>query len=68
VGARAKRLLDQIIHHRAGDNEAKLHFERARLVMKGIKPAEITENSKDDPKVVEKLEAIAREMGLEPTN
>jgi hypothetical protein len=62
---KAKQLIDAIVAHRSRGNPTMAGFVRAKLMLKGIDPSQHTDSSSDDPDVLRKLEALARELGVE---
>ncbi|WP_206079393.1 hypothetical protein [Polyangium spumosum] len=67
MSGKVKQLIDAIVAHRSRGNPTMAGFVRAKLMLKGIDPAQYTDTSPDDPAVVRKLEALARELGVEPS-
>ena len=65
MAGKVKHLIDAIIAFRSKGNPSMVGFVRAKLMLKGIDPAKYTETSSDEPDVVRKLEALARELGMD---
>lgn len=57
-------MIDTIIEKRSKGNSTIASTTRTKLIMKGIDIAKYTALSDDDPAIMARLEAIAREMGL----
>lgn len=62
---KVKQLIDAIVAHRSRGNPSMAGFVRAKLMLKGIDPSQHTDSSADDPDVLRKLEALARELGMD---
>lgn len=59
-----KNIIDEIYAQRAEGNQSIIHALKVKLVLKGIYPDTYTENSPDDPMVIEKVKIIANDMGI----
>lgn len=57
-------MIDSIIEQRAQGVPALVSTTRTKLILKGINPDKFTASSDDDPVVMEKLRALAQELGL----
>lgn len=64
MAGKAKRLIDTIISQRSKGNPAVAKVVKAKFVLKGINPDNYTAGSADDPALIQKLEALARELGV----
>jgi hypothetical protein len=61
---RIKRMIDTIIEKRANGNQTIVNTTRAKLRLKGISPDNYTLTSEDDPVIIEKLNSLAKELGI----
>lgn len=59
-----KHLTDTIIEERAQGNPTIANTTKTKLILKGINPDAYTSSSPDDPEVIEKLRALADELGI----
>jgi hypothetical protein len=57
-------MIDTIIEKRANGNQTIVNTTRAKLRLKGISPDNYTLTSEDDPVVIEKLNSLAKELGM----
>ena len=64
MAGKIKHMIDQIIEQRSQGNPALVSSTRIKLVMKGIHPDKFDQHSIDDPVILEKLQTLARELGL----
>jgi hypothetical protein len=67
MAGQCKALIDSIVAHRAKGNSAMVSFVRAKLILKGINLDDHHEWSEDDPRVLQQLRTLARELGLRVT-
>ncbi|WP_211365575.1 hypothetical protein [Polyangium fumosum] len=65
MSGKVKQIIDAIVAHRSRGNPSMAGFVRAKLMLKGIDPSKHTDTSSDDPEVLRKLEALARELGVD---
>ena len=65
MAGRIKHLIDELITMRAGGNGALVHFVRAHLAMKGIRPERYSTSSPDDPKIIAELERMISDFGAQ---
>lgn len=61
---RIKRMIDTIIEKRANGNQTIVNTTRTKLRLKGISPDNYTLTSEDDPVIIEKLNSLAKELGI----
>ena len=59
-----RQMLDTIYQQRAGGNQAIERVLNVKLVLKGVYPETYTESTQDDETTIEKVRAIAEEMGV----
>lgn len=59
-----KLIIDKIYSQRANGNQNIIDALKVKLVLKGIYPDIYTENTPDDSAVIEKVKAVANEMGI----
>ncbi len=57
-------MLDQIIAQRSQGNPTLQSTTKTKLILKGLNPEKFTANSADDPAVLQKVAAVAAEMGV----
>jgi hypothetical protein len=62
-----KRAIDEIIIQRSKGIETLKHTTKTKLMLKGLNPDNYTENTPDDPVVLQKVLQIASELGLSIT-
>jgi hypothetical protein len=63
MAGQIKRMLDSIIDQRAKGNPILIQTTKTKLTLKGLDPDRFNSASPDDPAVVEKVKAIAAELG-----
>jgi hypothetical protein len=63
MAGQIKRMLDSIIDQRAKGNPILMQTTKTKLTLKGLDPDKFNSASPDDPAVVEKVKAIAAELG-----
>lgn len=59
-----KRTIDRILHERAKANPILATTTKTKLMLKGIAVDSYTESSPDDPEILQKLRALAAELGV----
>lgn len=59
-----QKMIDTIIEVRSGGNPVFVGSTKVKMIMKGIYPDKYTVNSEDDPIVMEKLIALAKELNI----
>lgn len=57
-------MLNHIIEKRSEGNPTLAMTTRTKLILKGLNPDRYDASSADDPVIVEKVKAVAREMGV----
>ena len=57
-------MIDAIINDRAHGHPTLVLTTRTKLILKGFNPDKFTAATPDDPQAIERLRAIAREMGV----
>ncbi|MCS6904111.1 MAG: hypothetical protein RML72_04835 [Bacteroidia bacterium] len=60
----AKVLIDSIIFNRAKGDDMVAAMIRTKLALKGINCTKYKGDTPDDPKIIERLLAIARDFGI----
>jgi hypothetical protein len=63
MAGQIKNMIDKIIQQRAKGDPLLERTTKTKLLLKGINPTRYTEDSQDDPAVIEKLHRFADEMG-----
>lgn len=64
MAGKIKKLIDLIVEKRANGNPTIETLTKSKMVMKGIVPDKYTSTSDDDPQVIEKLLALAKELNI----
>ena len=64
MAGQIKRMLDTIIAERARGNPILIQTTKTKLTLKGFDPDKFNTASPDDPAVMEKVKAIAAELGI----
>jgi hypothetical protein len=64
MGGLAKQLVDLLILEKSKGNRDIENFIRVKLSMKGIPVNKLTENSTDDPVVINKIRRVLTEFGV----
>jgi len=64
MAGRIKYMIDTIIEKRSNGNPTIVNTTRVKLRLKGISPDNYTWTSEDDPVVIEKLNNLAKELGI----
>ncbi len=69
-GSRGKtrQFIDRIIEMRSGGNPILVKDIKTKLMLKGINPDAYSESSLDNPKMLDKLRALAASMGVDLEN
>jgi len=57
-------MLDSIIQQRANGNATIANTTKTKLILKGVHPDRFNGSSPDDPALMEKVKAIALELGV----
>jgi len=60
-----KQQIDTVIQKLSNGQPAVAATIRVKLIFKGINPAKFTETSEDDPVMLDKIAAAAKEFGIE---
>lgn len=58
-------MITAIIDERAHGNKTLALTTRTKLILKGFNPDKFTESSPDDPQAIQKLKAVAWDMGID---
>ena len=64
MSGRIKRMLDEIVQKKSGGKMVLANVTMTKLTLKGLNPDSFTASSPDDPAIIAKVTAIAREMGV----
>ncbi len=62
MAGKIKQMIDTIIAQRAKDNPMLAGVIKTKLMLKGIDPNKFTAQSDDDPAILAKLEAVAKDL------
>jgi len=58
-------LITRLIELRTDGNPGQVPSMKIKLIMKGVDPDQHNENSADDPAMIARLHAIAKDMSIE---
>jgi hypothetical protein len=61
---RIKHMIDTIIEKRSNGDPAAIGPLRVKMILKGIYPDKYSSASMDDPVIIEKLDNLAKELGI----
>ena len=61
---KTKMLIDTLIQKRANGDPFIESSTRIKLIMKGIDPKKIDENTPDDPETIEKIYQVAKTLNV----
>ena len=64
MAGKIKQQLDTLIAEVAKNNPILVNTTRTKLILKGINPNKFTQDSLDDPVILEKLKDIAEAFGV----
>ena len=64
MAGKVKRIIDEIISQRSNGNPTFIMTTRTKLILKGINPDKFTAASEDDPVMIQKAMAVAKDMGV----
>jgi hypothetical protein len=64
MAGKIKRIINEIISQRSNGNPTFILTTKTKLVLKGINPDKFTASSEDDPAMIQKVLAVARDMGV----
>ncbi len=64
MAGQIKQMLDKIINERSRGSSVVAMTTKTKIVLKGVDPDAFTAGSPDDPKTIEKVKEIARELGV----
>lgn len=64
MSGKIKVLIDKIIDERSKGDELLKEMTITKMILKGIDPKKYSSNSPDDPIIITKLEALAKELNL----
>lgn len=59
-----KRTIEHIVNEKAKGNASLVNSVNAKICLKGVIPKKFTEDSPDDPIILEKLTVIAKEWDV----
>jgi hypothetical protein len=65
MAGKIKKTIDLIIEKRSGGNKAFESSTKVKMIMKGIFPERYTEDSEDDPVILEKLTNLAKDLNIQ---
>ena len=64
MAGRIKEMIDAIISQRGKGDVTLISMLKTKLILKGIHPDKYKEDTQDNPIVIQKLEKMARELGV----
>jgi hypothetical protein len=64
MSGKVKSMIDSIILKRSKGDPLLAEMTKTKIIMKGINPDKFTSSTPDDPAVIEKLDRLAKELGL----
>jgi hypothetical protein len=64
MAGKIKQMLEEIVKQRSVSNSMIAGIVRTKLILKGLDPGMFSANSPDDPIVIQKIVAVASEMGV----
>jgi len=64
MAGQIKKLLDTIVEKRSKGNPTIATTTKTKLIFKGFDPDSFTAASPDDPTAIEKIKAIAADLGV----
>ena len=62
MAGKIKQMIDTIIAQRSKQNPMLAGVIKTKLMLKGIDPSKFTAQSDDDPAIIAKLEAVAKDI------
>lgn len=65
MAGKIRTMIDSIMEQRAQGNPVLLSTTKTKLLLKGIRVDDYTSSSEDDPAVIEKLIAIAKDLNID---
>jgi len=67
LAGKIKKAIDDLLKQVAKNDPVLIKTTRTKLILKGINPDKFTATSDDDPAVLQKLAAIAKEFNVRIT-
>ncbi len=64
MAGKIKKMLNDIIVQKSGGNITFATVTKTKLILKGLNPDKFTSLSADDPTIIAKVQAAAKEMGV----
>jgi len=64
MAGQIKHLIDRMVELRAKGNPVLIQTTKAKLIFKGLNPERYTAASPDDPAIIDKVHAMAAELGI----
>lgn len=65
MAGQIKRMLDSIVAQRSKGNPTLVSVIKTKLILKGLNPDKYSGASLDDPAVIDKVKAMAAELGAD---
>lgn len=63
MAGKIKKQLELIIQQVSKNNPTIVSTTRTKLILKGLNPNKFTDDSPDDPVILEKIQVVANEFG-----
>lgn len=64
MAGKIKKMIDHLIEEKSKQDSSLAHSLNAKICLKGVIPKKYTEDSPDDPVIIEKVNSIANEWGV----
>lgn len=64
MAGQIKKLINEIIEKKSKGNPVLKNTTRTKLLLKGIDPDKFGATTPDDPQILKKVEAMAKELGV----
>ena len=61
---KAKKMIDELIKKKAGDDAFQIYNTKMKLMFKGIIPEDITEDTPDNEELINKIEDVADQFNI----
>jgi len=62
MAGKINRMIERILEERSKGDELLARIINTKLILKGIDPAKYSDQSDDDPRIIEKLEKMLRNL------
>jgi len=65
MAGKVKKMIDEIIFRKSNGNPTFMMATKTKLILKGLNPDKFTASSEDDPVMIQKVMAVAKDMGVQ---